>query len=344
MIFTTSINLNYLPKARTLAQSVKRFYPESKFYLCMVEKNEIDISNLPEFDKVIYPFDFWPSDHERILYKYEVVEACTAVKGELFCYMLDTYKEENIFIYLDPDIQVFSPMDELLTALNQAEIVLTPHLTEPEEERCAILDNEVSVARHGVFNLGFLAIKRGPNAQQFLRWWGDRLKEFSFADYFNGLFTDQKWVDQAPAFFDVFIFKNPGYNVAPWNIAKRNITEIDGSYCVNSTFPLRFFHFSGLDSGANLKMLSRYADQTSSIFRIRTNYLNALAQNGEKQNHSGSWSYDIFNTNFKFIKKARRLYQRNYPIDQPYQNSKNIGPIIFLIKDRIKKVKRALKG
>ncbi len=336
MIFTTSVNLNYLPKARTLAQSIKLHYPNSCFILCLVERIEFDISSYPEFDGLVTPKNVWPNDHEKILFKYDVVEACTAVKGELFCHLLETQINEDVFIYLDPDTQVLSPMSELMQALETNEIILTPHLTEPETTLQAILDNEISVAKHGVFNLGFLGIKRGKNSSQFLRWWADRLRLFSYADYQSGLFTDQKWVDQAPAFFDVFILKHLGYNVAPWNIAKRNIDDKNGSYVINGETPLRFFHFSGLDSGANIIMLTKYANKSSAVFKLRENYLNTLVSNGETKGNQTTWSYEVSKTNLKILKKARRNYQKYFPIDDPYNNASSLRPLIYFIKNKFK--------
>ena len=64
------------------------------------------------------------------------------------------------------------------------------------------------------------------------------------------MFTDQRWVDFVPSFFDHYILKDPGYNVAYWNLhgrARDAPTAIDISWTAS---PLRFFHFSGFDSGS----------------------------------------------------------------------------------------------
>lgn len=337
MIFTTSVNMNYLPKARTLAQSVKKTYPDSKFVLCLVEREKLDITSFSEFDEVVTPKDVWPNDHEATLYKYDVVEACTAIKGELFCHLFEKHRDEIKFVYLDPDTFVFAPLKELEEALEKYQVVVTPHLTEPEVKLEAILDNEISVARHGVFNLGFLAVSRGETSAQFVRWWADRLKIFSYADYWNGLFTDQKWVDQAPAFFDIYILKHPGYNVAPWNISKRKITQRGDAYFVNETYQLRFFHFSGLDSGANIVMLNKYAGKDSEVFKIREGYLDQLRNNGESSENRGPWSYDILDSKSKFVKKSKRLLQRDVPIERPYIHQRIVPALLHSIKRRLKK-------
>src|SRR4029079_6460495 len=60
----------------------------------------------------------------------------------------------------------------------------------------------------------------------------------------DGRFVDQRWMDLAPSYFDVAIWKDPGCNVAYWNLHDREVTRGASGYEVNGG-PLRFFHFSG---------------------------------------------------------------------------------------------------
>ncbi len=61
--------------------------------------------------------------------------------------------------------------------------------------------------------------------RRFIDWWADRLRQFCYDEVPNGLFTDQRWVDLAPAFFDdIAIVRDPQYNVATWNLTHRRAT------------------------------------------------------------------------------------------------------------------------
>ena len=128
-------------------------------------------------------------------------------------------------MYIDPDIAVFNRLDEIDRLLDHHAIILTPHQLEFEDVRSAVLDNEVCSLKHGVFNLGFFAINNSSEGYSFANWFNQRLLEFCYADIPNGLFTDQRWCDLAPAFFqNLCILRDPGCNVASWNLSKRNLS------------------------------------------------------------------------------------------------------------------------
>jgi hypothetical protein len=89
---------------------------------------------------------------------------------------------------------------------------------------------------------------------------------FCVDDKARGLFTDQKWVDLAPGFFDgVRILRNPRLNVAPWNIGQRKVSgTFDVGFRVEGE-PLGFYHFTGFDSGSHEQMVQKYAPDNASL-------------------------------------------------------------------------------
>jgi hypothetical protein len=310
MIVTTSICANYIPKARVLAQSVKKHHPEAKFVLCLVEK-DVDprIREDKLFDQILTPSALSIPEYKSFLFRYTIVEASTAVKGHLMLKLMELYPEEKQFLYMDPDTLAVSPMQELIEFLQKWQIVLTPHLTAPESAMDAILDNEVCALRHGAYNLGFLGIARGPESSRFLRWWADRLYSLCYADYARGLFTDQKWIDLAPGMFEIGIFKHAGYNAAPWNLSQRLATwSQDGKAVLMNGLPLRFFHFSGLDSGANEGMVKKYCpDDRNPIFRLRRDYIQACDDAGQPEFGKTPWSYGFYDDGTRISLAERQV-------------------------------------
>jgi len=322
MIVFTSVCANYIPKAKVLANSLKRHNPDTMFVLGLVEREVSDIAkNESKFDLVITSSELGIENFESFMFKHSIVEAATAVKGHMFLELMRRFPEETKFVYLDPDIQVFGELLELNQLLDAEDIVLTPHLCEPEDEMHAIMDNEICALKHGVFNLGFLAVRRTEQSHKFIKWWADRLLEFCYADIPGGLFTDQRWMDLAPCFFDMHAFKHVGYNIAPWNLSKRKISkDTEGNLFVNG-HPLRFFHFSGFDSGANEQMVSRYCpDPKDPVYQLRNDYISLQEEAGQSELGNTTWSYNSYSNGIKIKNKDREYYRFTTEMQYRYPN------------------------
>jgi hypothetical protein len=146
-------------------------------------------------------------------------------------------------LYLDSDVEVFASLEPLLDLTREHSLVLTPHLTEPPPLALEPGEEATRLAG-GVYNNGFLGVSRA--ARPFLEWWRSRLARHCRNDLANGYFVDQRWVDLAPALFPFHALRDPGANVAAWNLITRRVEETAGGYLVDGA-PLRFFHFSGFD-------------------------------------------------------------------------------------------------
>jgi hypothetical protein len=133
-------------------------------------------------------------------------------------------------------------------AWGDAEILLTPNLiyTTPKPST-----GELASLRHGMYNLGFIGLRRGKESFRLIQWWKERLKEHCRIDKCHGIFVDQKWIDLAPLFFDkIKPVKHPGWNMAWWNFSERKLQKTTDKFAVNNPqTPLVFFHFSGFKPG-----------------------------------------------------------------------------------------------
>ena len=291
----TSLTLNYLPKAQVLARSLKRHNPELRFCLAVAEPVSDDLKAIePAIDEVLTVDDLPIPDRETWLFRHSRIEMCTAIKSIVLEHLLERPSIEAV-IYLDPDMAVFAPLTPVLAELETADVVLTPHLCEPETEPQAILDNEMCALRHGVYNLGFLAVADRPEGRRFARWWKDRLEHFCRDDIARGLFTDQRWIDLVPAFFPTCkILRHPGCNAATWNLTRRRVEgDFDRGFAVNG-LPLVFYHFSGFDNGAQGGMLLRYGADQPALFRLRHWYVEETARVDKHGFRRRRWRYDTY--------------------------------------------------
>lgn len=304
MIIFTSICANYTHKARTLARSVKEHIPGAQFFVCLTEKKDEACMNYEFFDKVILSKDIWKGNFERFIFKHTIVEASTAVKARFFQYLMETYQQENEFIYLDPDCYVYSDFIELKELLEYRPIVLCPHLLQAGN-----IDMELSSTAHGVYNLGFLAVNHSDEAKRLIDWWADRLSIFCYDDIKNGIFTDQKWMDLVPCFFDAEILKHHGYDLAPWSLLECEMTEKEGVYYVKGD-PLRFIHFSGYGASAEWCM-DHWLPKGDHLFkRLYQEYSIVHKDNDKDQVSKIRWSYGYYDSGKKISDGLRLKYRK----------------------------------
>ncbi len=310
MLVYTSATRSYLPKARVLATSLKRYHPDWAFHLVFPDElpDGFDLDAEP-FDGIMTLEQLGIPDWKAWAFGHSVVELCTAVKGIAALRFAGRTGVSRI-MYLDPDIRVFHSLAPLDEALAVHDILLTPHLLEPETTPDAIRDNELSALQHGVFNLGFMAARTHGQGLQFLSWWAHRLQHYCIDDIPSGLFTDQRWCDLAPAYFDrLHIVRDPGYNVATWNIAHRPLSR-DGSGCLwAGDQPLRFYHFTGYDSGEGYGMLSRYAPNQAVASSLWEEYADTLSRFGQAAAGRAGWSFGTFREGVAIPADLRRWFR-----------------------------------
>ncbi|HOS44867.1 MAG TPA: glycoside hydrolase family 99-like domain-containing protein [Paludibacter sp.] len=336
MIVFTSITLNYLPKARILAKSIKKFHSDWSFHLLINDKAKTSHEELLRkdldptlFDKIVYVSDLGLEDLPIWLFKHNVVELCTAVKG-IYVHKLVNESLEKI-IYIDPDIVVFNDLEKLDKWLDSHSILLTPHLLDYSSEKQFIQDNEIAgTLRHGIFNLGFIAINpEKEEGRKFSAWWKDRLYHYCYADYESGLFTDQKWCDLIPSFFtDYLVIRDPGFNVASWNLDCRDVSfSIEGQLRINKKFPLRFYHFTGYDSGAGMGVIDQL---TTTGDHPVVRELWGWYESQLFENHHEKWKkvkcyYDFFSNGKAITNEMRKVYRMSSELQKIFQNPYDAG-------------------
>lgn len=315
----TSVTANYLPKAAALAHSIKRVHPEATFHLVLSDDMpECPAVTTSAFDSIINVRDL-PIDGLRSwIFRHRLVELCTAVKGTAFQYIAERYGAERIY-YFDPDIIVTNRLDGLERALDRHTILLTPHQYLPDSGVQAIWDNEVCCLKNGVYNLGFLAVRMEGQGRQFIDWWAERLRLFCYDEVANGLFTDQKWVDLAPALFDdIAILREPQYNVCTWNLSSRFATGRAPYQIEINGIPMAFYHFSGFDSGGQKIMLERYGTHSPVLFDLREWYIARCDELGQPTLGEVECIYNRFSNGEPISTDHRQIYRRRPDLIQAF--------------------------
>ena len=313
--FFTSINNAYLPKAVVLAESLRRVYGRDVHFTCMLSDSKREDFDYSVFDEVltIDQLDLPVPSIEAWIFKHTVVELCTAVKPWAFKKIFTKHNPDAV-IYMDPDTVAYSQLDEIFALLPEHPVVLTPHVTKPATNRENLLDGEMlGSLRHGVFNLGFLALAQHGEGSAFLDWWAQRCLDWCYDDAAKGLFTDQRWIDLAPCFFSTLhVLRHPGYNMATWNLYYRKLgRNAAGELIVNRDDPLRFFHFSGFDIGTHELMLKKHAPEDSILAELSNWYVSEQARHGQKNLGRRPGVYDFFGSGRRIDRAWRVTYREN---------------------------------
>ena len=291
----SSFTFSYLNRARVLFQTLRRFHPEWELVALITDQPpagfRFDPAKEP-FDRVVWAEDLGIPDFQAWLFKHDVVEVCTAVKGP-FIHQACSSGADAV-IYLDPDTALFSSLAPLAAMLEEHDILLTPHLIDPNVTAEAIADNDLSASRTGIFNLGFVAIRTTGEGARFARWWNDRLLDWCYDDMPVGLFVDQRWCDHVPALFDkVKVVRDPGYNVASWNLSTRTLAVgKDGQVSVNGA-PLRFWHFTKLGPMGDA-MTKKYGATNYPVYEVWSWYKRQVTAATDAAIPERWWAYGAY--------------------------------------------------
>lgn len=324
MHFFTSITTCYLPKARILAETLKKHNPDAVMHLVVADNLPVDFNlENEDFDYVWDAESFIQTENnKKWFFEHTVVELCTAIKGAAALHILKETGADKL-LYLDPDIGVFGDLTSLSDMLDKNSVLFTPHLTDPAPNRNSVLNDEICSLKHGIYNFGFFAVKNDENGLRYLNWWNERLMEFCYDDIPNGLFTDQKWGDIAPALFDFLkIIHDPEYNVATWNLSTRVISGDERNGWKVNGRPLKFYHFTGFDSGAHRAMLACYAAKGDPVWNLSMMYEKMMYEKGQKQLGRTKYRYATYNNGEKITPRERLTFRKRQDIynkfDDPF--------------------------
>jgi len=307
----TSFSYSYLNRARTLAESCKRHHPDWVLWAVITDKEPVGFSfdvEAEDFDRVIFAEDLYGDETDSWLFKHDIVEACTAVKGRALKHLMAEPDATSV-IYFDPDIAIFNPVTTVLEALETHSIVLTPHQLDPDKTMLAVKDNEVTSLDYGSFNLGFLAVKNDAEARRFADWWTERLDTLCYDRLDLGIFVDQKWCNLVPCLFEnVKVLRDPGCNVASWNLSCRTVSIGSDGIIMCNEVPLKFFHFTKLGPTGDI-MTQRYAATNFEVYELWAWYRFEVGRHTDPSIPKGWWHYGNFSDGELIPKEARELYR-----------------------------------
>jgi hypothetical protein len=141
--------------------------------------------------------------------------------------------------FIDADTAAYRSLAPVFDELGTASIGLSPS---------RFPDGTQHALRYGPYNAGFLCFRDDEVSRRCLQDWSDDCIAWCHAAVLpDGRFMNQGYLTQWPKRYSgVSVIRNPGVNLAPWNLGRHRIRFEDGAVSVDGS-PLIFFHFSGLE-------------------------------------------------------------------------------------------------
>ncbi len=110
----TSAAVNYLPKVRILCRSIRRHHPEAVIHLVLADRRPAWLTPEGEpFDDVLEVSALGIPDWYRWSFTHTIVELATAIKPFALSRLLALPRCASV-LYFDPDIVLFSRVDDIL--------------------------------------------------------------------------------------------------------------------------------------------------------------------------------------------------------------------------------------
>ena len=309
----TIVAKNYLAYARALVKSLRRFHPDLAVYVLFVDDTAGLVDGAQEDFEVLGLDVLDLPRRQEFLFRYDVMELSTAVKPYLLRWLFD--RGHGKVLYLDPDIWVFRPLHDLFAWLEEADVLLTPHLTGPLGD--GKYPDERDILLSGTYNLGFIGLARSAQVDGLIAWWADRCELFCVSDITHGMFVDQRWMDLTPGLVDrVRVVRHPGYDVAYWNLKHRRLAGPPGAPQVNGE-PVYFYHWSGFDPlrpTALSKHQNRYpVIDTEPLLSMAREYSAELLAEGYRVSSGWPYSLGAFKDGHPISREMRDLFREQPP-------------------------------
>ena len=319
----TIIAKNYVAYARVLARSFAEHHPDGRFHVLVIDDHEGWIDPATEPFELVTPGMLDIEGFDRMAVLYDVLELSTAVKPWLMRWLL-ARSPDQMAVYLDPDMRLYAPLDEMFAAVREHGLVLSPHSLDPMP-RDGKRPNEQDILIAGAYNLGFIGIGSGAFADELLAWWAERLETDCIVDPSRGFFVDQRWIDLVPGMAESFhLLRDRGFNVAYWNLPARPITRDADGMLRAAGVPLRLFHFSGFDPHRP-EALSKHQNRIALadhevLAKLCGDYAQELVAAGADE--AGDWPYTYARTASGMPLNAviRNIYRKLVAAGEPVES------------------------
>ena len=264
-VYCTYFDHNYLPRGLALHQSLQQHAPGARLWvLCLSEAcyrtlTALDLPNLGaaaaggfRSRRSASGRDAADAQRDRILFHLLARPGC--------CTCWKTSRDAEWVTYLDSDLFFFASPDPIYDEMKDAAFGIVPH---------RFTRRLADQRRFGLYNVGWVSVRRCDEGFAALRWWRERCIEWCYDRVEGDRFADQRYLDRLPELFkNVHVIGHLGANLAPWNLEDLRVEWRDGSVRIEDRYPLLFFHFYGVKRARALLLQQPSASITRRSRRV----------------------------------------------------------------------------
>jgi hypothetical protein len=241
-VYCTYFDHNYLSRGLALHHSLQQHAPGSRLWvLCLSEPCyrtlvALDLPNL--IPRRLADFEAADPEVAATRPHRSTIEYYFTCSPAWKLFVLNNEPHAEWVTYLDSDLFFFAPPDPIYSEMKDAAFGIIPH---------RFTDRLSNMRRFGIYNVGWVSVRRCEEGIAALRWWRERCIEWCFDRVEGDRFADQRYLDRLPELFpNVRIIEHLGANLAPWNIGNYSVEWRGGSVTIDGLYPLLFFHFHGV--------------------------------------------------------------------------------------------------
>ncbi|MGH9049634.1 MAG: glycosyltransferase [Acidimicrobiia bacterium] len=222
-----------LPAARVLARSFLDHHRGATFTVLVIDDLAEECTGDEEcFDVVrASAIGLAPGDLAHLALVHDQAGLVAALTPALVRMILARGAPNALF--LAPDVCIYAPLDDLAPLAEEHGLVVVPRLVQPPSPHDA--DTDAALRAGSALDDGLVAVGRGHD--DILNWWQQRLARPG---------ETVAWLDLTPGMFGAHVMRDPGYQVAAWNLSGRAVRRTDDGFEIDGR-PLRSFRFQGYD-------------------------------------------------------------------------------------------------
>jgi hypothetical protein len=310
VIVVTIVSRAYVPQARVLARSFAEHHPGQRLWALLIDDihHEIIDANEPFNVLRLSDIDIDTEELHRMAMMFSG-KLIAVIKPWVFEHFLARGAEA--VIYIDGDFVLYGDIEELGLAAADG-VVLVPHVLRPMP-RDGLDPSETTILGAGIYNAGLFGV--GPNHGGFLDFLKDRLRRECIFNASLMRFNEQRWLDFVPSLFPHRVIRDPGIDVAYWNLQDRPLSHVDGVWTAGSV-ALRAFHFSSFDP-RTLGVGGRYerggsarikAAETPAFAALLDDYRSRLYKDGFEAAVETGFAFDLLPGDIPVLDSLRSIF------------------------------------